>query len=418
MTWKSKLRPASFRGVRFFVDATDAEVGRKIQLHEYPKRDIPFAEDMGKVSRTYRFSAFVIGSDCFDQRDALLEALEKEGAGELVHPYLGTLSVKVGECKVKHARTEGGMVRFELLFYPGDELSAPGTSVNTAQSIRWRGTSFIASAKNRFLNAMANVNIAGVNMNVLANSLSGVFEVASAEISAFAEIASDASSFAQLLTSNPQALANVMLDGIAEAYGFSGAVSETFESFNSITSSLDGITSSFEKTSVPNSGGDDTSKAAAAAACLVQDSLILKASGIASIAPVAVAPATITQTASIEQQMQTSVARDPVPVADDVIASRDQLSEVIWETAETEDTFDASHFEVTNDLRLAVESHLTEVAKSGVMLKQIGLPEQLPALVIAWRQFQDATREVEVCQRNAVVHPGFIADSEIWIASK
>ena len=96
MSWREKLRPASFRGVPFFVDDTSTSTGRKIQLHEYPKRDLPYSEDLGKVSKSYAIRAFVVGEDCFEQRDALLDALEQEGSGTLVHPTLGTINVKAG----------------------------------------------------------------------------------------------------------------------------------------------------------------------------------------------------------------------------------------------------------------------------------------------------------------------------------
>ena len=415
MNWKTRLRPASFRGVRFFVDSTDSEAGRKIQLHEYPKRDIPYAEDMGKITRTYRFTAFVIGKDCFDQRDKLLEALEKEGAGELVHPFLGTLTVKVGECKFKHSRTEGGLVRFELLFYPGEDLSSPSMSVNYSQRIRTAGKTFVESAKERFLKAIDEVSISGVNVKALGSSLSQAFEVVGSELSDVADLVGDASGFAQMIVTNPGALANVMLDGIADAYGFTGSVTATFESFNSTLSSIDGISSCFKKTDTSSVGGDETIKVAVATSGLIQDALTLKAAGIASLAPVASAPLRLTKTASLEQQSQVSVTRDPVPVADDVMTSRDDLSENLWTFAET---LDADHYTALTTLRQSVEMHLTEVAKSGVKLQKLQLSQPVPALVVAWRQFQDATRESEVCQRNDVVHPGFVSDPEIWIATK
>ena len=91
----SDLRSASFRGVRFDVDARTVTVGRRVVLHEYPQRVTPYAEDLGRKARRYKVDAFIIGSDSAIRRDLLLAALEKPGPGQLVHPDFGTLMVVV-----------------------------------------------------------------------------------------------------------------------------------------------------------------------------------------------------------------------------------------------------------------------------------------------------------------------------------
>ena len=48
-TWEN-LRPASFRGVAFEVESHSESGGRRVELHEYPLRDTPYAEDLGKKS--------------------------------------------------------------------------------------------------------------------------------------------------------------------------------------------------------------------------------------------------------------------------------------------------------------------------------------------------------------------------------
>src|SRR5271163_2784072 len=87
--WATKLRPASFRGVRFYVDTANAEGGRRWADHEYPARNTPFAEDLGRAQRVWRFTGYVIGDTWPLQRDALIRACEQDGPGELVHPTIG-----------------------------------------------------------------------------------------------------------------------------------------------------------------------------------------------------------------------------------------------------------------------------------------------------------------------------------------
>ncbi len=42
-------------------------------------------EDLGKVTFRPSITAYVVGDDCFDQRDRLIDALNKPGPGTLVH---------------------------------------------------------------------------------------------------------------------------------------------------------------------------------------------------------------------------------------------------------------------------------------------------------------------------------------------
>lgn len=101
-TWTECLNKASFRGVPFAIYGGDARFGRRIALHEYPGRDKPYIEDMGRATRRIRMTGFLVtdslvygGGDVIAQRDALVAAAEKPGPGALMHPTLGALNVSV-----------------------------------------------------------------------------------------------------------------------------------------------------------------------------------------------------------------------------------------------------------------------------------------------------------------------------------
>lgn len=101
-TWPEMLNQASFRGVPFAVYGGDARFGRRLALHEYPGRDKPYVEDMGRSTRRIRMSGFLVtdslvygGGNVLAQRDALVAAVEAAGPGALMHPTLGALKVSV-----------------------------------------------------------------------------------------------------------------------------------------------------------------------------------------------------------------------------------------------------------------------------------------------------------------------------------
>jgi len=136
MTWKDRLQDASFRGVPFKVEEESAGTGRRVETHEYPNRDKPYTEDLGKVTFRPSITAYVVGDDCFDQRDRLIEALNKPGPGTLVHPTYGELKVCVdGEVRVSTSKSEGRIVRFDLKFVEAGELSYPTSGAATAQTL-------------------------------------------------------------------------------------------------------------------------------------------------------------------------------------------------------------------------------------------------------------------------------------------
>ena len=52
--------PARFRNARFHVDSAVRESGRRIVPHEYPKKDVPYAEDMGRRAREFTIRGYII----------------------------------------------------------------------------------------------------------------------------------------------------------------------------------------------------------------------------------------------------------------------------------------------------------------------------------------------------------------------
>lgn len=133
MVWKERLKTASFRGVPFHIESENASIGRRIQTHEFPNRDKPYSEDLGKIALRPNITAYVIGDDCFAQRDRLIEALNTPGPGTLIHPTLGEMIVCVtDQIKVSTASSEGRMVRFDLHFVEAGELAYPQADAATA----------------------------------------------------------------------------------------------------------------------------------------------------------------------------------------------------------------------------------------------------------------------------------------------
>jgi prophage DNA circulation protein len=444
-TWRDAVSPASFRGISFLIPQTSVPVGMKGPLHEFPQRDTPFFEQMGKQAQVHKMTAWVVGDDCFERRDKLIEALQTPGPGELVHPWLGRLQVKVGECEMGHERTQGGLVTFELTFYPDLPLTSPSAKVNTQQQLVKSSNSLLDASLGRYQSTMATVNKARLGLLQLRNSLSGVYGVIQKQFAPFLGTFSTLTGFAQSLMNSPGTLSSLFSSYFSSfpgsnffggssssggSSGGSGAGSSSGSSSGSSGSSSGGSTGGYRAAlaettqqsqavsaidTVSPLGGADTVAASQATANLVQDALLVLIGLIVSDMPVTQQPVAPGSTPSVEQQALQPPVRPEVPVADDVLALRDSLNEAIY-TASLK--ADPVHYQVLNTYRLALVKHLTAVAASGVRLVDVTPPETLSVLVLAYRRFGDATRESELVQRNRIRHPGFVPALPIKIAQR
>ena len=121
------LRKASFAGVSFEVETGSLTFGRRVVTHEYPQRDTPYTEDLGRAARLYSLTGFVIGSDYISHAKRLIKALEKNASepSKLIHPWLGTVSVCVSDKPKVSWDTARRIARFEMSFVEAGELNNP-----------------------------------------------------------------------------------------------------------------------------------------------------------------------------------------------------------------------------------------------------------------------------------------------------
>uniref|UniRef100_A0A7C4EK77 DNA circulation family protein n=1 Tax=Fundidesulfovibrio putealis TaxID=270496 RepID=A0A7C4EK77_9BACT len=114
MAWKDTLLDATFRGVRLHVLNTDDQAQRSLVRHEYPYRDGAEVEDLGRRARTIHVQAIVWGKEYETDLRKLLEALDKPGPGELIHPVFGSITACVANVSVTHHEDEPDSARVIL----------------------------------------------------------------------------------------------------------------------------------------------------------------------------------------------------------------------------------------------------------------------------------------------------------------
>ena len=149
-SWTRNLRPASFRNIPFFIDTSAFTTGRRIVLHEYPDRALGFPEDLGKIPRSFKLDCHIIGDDYFEQKEALINAFETQGTGELVHPYYGTVIVQTGTVTINEDTGQGRIAAFSVQCYESGSNTFPNNIQDKVSVLRNRTEVLEQAAKQEF----------------------------------------------------------------------------------------------------------------------------------------------------------------------------------------------------------------------------------------------------------------------------
>ena len=132
--WARKLTEGSFRGVPFNIDSHTRAGGRNVVAHQFPDRNRTRSEDLGKQIPKFSVEFFLLGDDYFELRDRMTEALEQDGAGQLIHPYLGTFQVTVESFEQKESSREGRITRYSVSFLEAGQETFPEPEADNVQA--------------------------------------------------------------------------------------------------------------------------------------------------------------------------------------------------------------------------------------------------------------------------------------------
>lgn len=111
------LKPASFRGIEFFLQNIDTTGGRKTITHEYPNSNTRFVEDIGLLEDTFSITGIIAEPNYFSKKQAFKNALDTEGVGILINPFGNSVSVALAEpYTISENKTNLGIATFTISF--------------------------------------------------------------------------------------------------------------------------------------------------------------------------------------------------------------------------------------------------------------------------------------------------------------
>jgi len=388
MSWREEFRAGSFRGVPFKWADASSEFGRRQAVSEYPQRDQPFVEDLGRRARTFSLDVFVLGDDYRARRDALINAAETAGPGILVHPTRGQISVCCLGCRVRESTDDGGIAYFSLEFVEAGGI-APTVTEDTAASAAASAQAAKESAISVFARRWSLAGQPGF-VQVAGESLvaSAIDQIAAAGDRMNA--AGDALfTVTRKIATTRAGIASLVRSPLSLASAISGLVAEVASLVEDPLAALSPLL-----TLLPW-GRNQPPVIGMTPARLAQAGNQLALSRL--VATVAASEITLAVTdVSLASYQEAVALRDRLQDAFDAVATEaaDAGDDEVWRIVET--------------LRVAVVRDITARGGSLARLYAYTPAATEPALVIAYRLHGDAARAAEIVARNGVRHPSFV----------
>lgn len=380
--WTDSLRFASFRGVPFEVESVSFSGGRRVAVYEMPGRDQAVTEDLGRKPRLAPFAAYVIGDDAQAQSFTLIQALEADGPGLLVHPVFGELMVNSTDYALTLSWDQCRALSFSLSFVEAGELEF--IDVDTGEELDAAADALDLSAADYITGALDTGGMPGVLVDAMAaisaalDAVEAIVATPFAIIADAAEIVSDIAALkarVSALAQAPEDLAAAMAALLARIGDIVGL------------------------RSLAGAAGEEMANAAPDTADARQR--ITNAYAVRRL---------LTQSALAAASR---VLRDTdLTVYDDAISERDALAALL--SAEQLSADDAGA-DACAGLRGAIVSDVTARAARLARLTTYTPPAVVPMVTIASRLYGDAERQDEIIERNGILHPLFVPAEALWV---
>lgn len=393
-----KLRPATFRKIPFQVDSAGFETGRRVQTHEYPQRDVPYSQDLGRKTREISFDAFVIGADYVEKANMLLGAIEEYGSGALVHPWLGTLTVNVLTCHVTYDRSLG-IARFSLSFVEAGLLKFPSSEKSTRVLSRMAAAKLEEKSVSRFAQVF---KVLGYINKVAEYALTAYGQILSFIANPLFSLASIIGF--STLPGNLNSLGALFTNSLSLGWAFAGLLD--LSAFGKSTAHTDaellpairGLTRmAVDPSLCPPTAQTYTTPTnlqiyanKKAAAELARHCLLIQAVGLSSYLT--------------------------CEVYDDILDLKNELAAAL--DAEALQSDDDELYQALMGARSAMWEDLTLRSRDSSRLSILTPDDIFPMLALAYDYYEDAGRDLEIVARNKISNPGFIPVAPLLVLSR
>jgi len=425
--WSQTLWSASFKGFPFFFESNELEGGPDIVVHEFPGSDQNFNEDMGLSARYYSGTAYLTGDTADAQANAFVAVLESHGPGLLVLPTDGPVLVRAMKpFKRTFEKDRMGRIGFDLKFVkegaPTPLVSAPFLAQQAVTAAQALAAAIVSVSPRLFTIADQPEYVAAAAANEVQAGIATVDVVRTSNAVAVATSQTVAAQDQAIALAAPLLLdpAGPNTSDVANLAASMGTPAPTTPNPTlPVNAGITALASAVVSTVGTLAAGMSPPVARDAMASIVDvfgPPLAATKAGIA--AALSENAANAAQNVLGAQQLVRLAALTAWATALLNITYTDRPSGVSAR-AEASERFE---IELNNcpgaafaGLYLAIEAlqgsvvqFLTQLIANLAPIVTVEARASLPALVWAWRLYQDATRAVDLTLRNNVRHPSFM----------
>lgn len=421
--------PASFRGVSFWVESSDLSVGRRTVTHQYPQRDEPFTEDLGRAAREYRFSAFVLGEDYIEQAKKLREALEKPGAATLVHPEFGEIQVVAQPGASMSFSQSMRRANFSLAFVEAGLNAFPTPEGASQQASRAAADQVSEAAADSFEESLTLDDIEDFVQDALNGDLLDALDIISnseiAKVLDFADRVSDLANDAiSLVRGGPKAFATKLMGalGLSRLATTVAGWQRVGKSLCALADDLRGDDDEPVYSTVKPRSAEVIESNRKAVYSLCRQAVLVQAVGVSTLIGTDV-DSTVASSSILPDEGEAVVDADsgttevgtvtsswsfsssPTISYDEMLEARERIVGRLEE--EMLDVENDRVFMALREAATAVSKDLSSRAEEQARLYDYDAGAVLPSCVTAMELYGDATRAQEIVVRNGVTNPLF-----------
>lgn len=387
MAWKDELRPASFRGVAFFIDTSQKSLGRRSVLHEFPNRETPYTEDMGRVAEGFEVEGHVLGDDYFSAKRDLERVFNKKGPGELIHPYYGSKFVQIGPVNFTEATRQGAILSFTVKFFEAGDNRFPKSINDKAAVLEAATDKSITEIKKEFDDNFSIEGLPGFAIDSARDAVALAQETFDDVTKTFADIA-DATAELAFSTRNlvaevndllqaPSQLSQRLLDSFTlmeNAFSLAEDKANAHSAFFDFGDDSDDVT------------GDTPIRQAEKENQSQFNNFMKRVAAVKS--------ASNAQAGDYASFQEAESKR---------VEITDIIEEQIRESGDTE------LYQSLIDVNAALVDALPDVDADLPNVKEVEIKNTTASLLVTYDLFEDPTQEQDIIDRNDIQHPGFIA---------
>jgi prophage DNA circulation protein len=387
MSWRDRIGDgvAVFRGVTLYLERGSISPGRRVQVHEYPLRDEPYVEDLGRKARPWQITGYLLGEDYDVERNQLADALELPGAFEMRHSYYGTHRVVlIDDPRITETTREGGMARVSFTVLRADDAPRyPLAVADTQQVVGAAAESSRLAILDEFVAAYEIVELAVDRVEAIEATILGA-------ISEIEGIIGGVTGTISRLIRTPAELGAAILSSIGQIKNLFGEPGRALGVYRAMFGTDNG-----EVASVPPSAP-------------APQAIQIRAQN-AAVALVRRAAAIELAAASAEWRYPTREAASETLEAVH-LGITEQISGSVPPLPQTTQRLVS--------LRAAAVQDLRRRGTALPSLKYYTPGARLPALVLAHRLYGDARRDGDIISRNRVRHPGDVPADRLEVLSE